>query len=82
MSPTGQEFYWQETEVASNSRGKVLALHFSFGKWSGIQHDGSRAIQEVIIGPKNKTLESEVVALLLENGYSDFVVRRSHCAIR
>ncbi len=80
--PNGKEKHWIPHKIRQVNGVNVKYHSFPFGKFVKDTNDHREAIFEVVVGPKSKLSHSEVHQMLLDGGYSNFVIKKSVCAFR
>lgn len=73
---------WVEPKFRSRGEETIPYIEMPFGKLAGDAHDPTRAIENVILGPKCKMTVLDVQVHLTEEGYRDFSVSVSDCRVR
>lgn len=80
--PDGRE-YFSNVQIRGGVSGtQVNYIPMQFGKYNQGNHDATRAIERVVLGPKNLHEVDEVEFKLFEAGFRNFEVSKSECALR
>ncbi|KQM32907.1 hypothetical protein ASF03_11280 [Rhizobium sp. Leaf68] len=82
ISLNGTEKKWSRHKIRGSDHEKIKYHALPFGKFSKDKNDHREAITEVIIGPNAVLSEADLRLLLLDNGYSNFSIKKSICAFR
>jgi hypothetical protein len=80
--PNGQFAKWKKPLERLGLNGIMHYHEFPFGRFKNGNYDPTRAIAEVIIGPKCAMSIDDVTAVMAINGFKDFSVVKSACQIR
>lgn len=80
--PNGQLVKWTPPLTRDSPTGIVRYLTFPFGRFRDGGYDPTKAIREIIVGPKCSMTPEDVEAAMIANGFQDFVVASSDCQIR
>lgn len=82
MGADEELIYWREPHTRMIGENTTEYLKFPYGRYLRKNHDARMAIKEVIAGPKCDISDQEISDTLTQNGFQNFVVRRSDCNIR
>lgn len=80
--PDGQLVKWTKPHERPGLDGPLHYLEFPFGRFKDGVFDPTRAIAEVIIGPRCALSTDYVSAVMATKGFKDFAVVKSDCQIR
>lgn len=82
LSLNGKERHWTKCKTRQSGQNTIRYHSFPFGKFTAEKNDPREAIHEVIIGPKAALTEGDVRKVLLDCGFSGFLIKKSACAFR
>ena len=82
FGPDGDPVRWTQPLSRKSGTRDVQYLTFPFGHFIDGKYDASGAISEVKLSPNCTISEQDARELLGTNGFRDFSVTRSDCAIR
>lgn len=74
--------YWEKPLTRSRAGLAIEYKQFSFGRRRNGISDPTKAIAELILGPRCKLTEADAFKLLQSEGYTGFEIRKSECQIR